>query len=161
VSATTHETTVVADQDVPVIRIVREFDAPPAKVFRAHVDPELLVRWVGPRGTETRVDRMDARTGGSYRWTHVSGEQEFVMFGSYHVVRAPDLIVLTQGIGGGGDGAVLEVTELADLGDGRTRLTSTTVTDSFETRDAIVASGMEFGVREGYERLDALVAELS
>jgi hypothetical protein len=93
-------------------------------VFRAHVDPELLVRWVGPRGTETRVDRMDARTGG-------------------------------------GDGAVLEVTELADLGDGRTRLTSTTVTDSFETRDAIVASGMEFGVREGYERLDALVAELS
>jgi hypothetical protein len=41
-----------------------------------------------------------------------------------------------------------------DLGNGRTRLTSTSLVDSFEGRDAFLASGMDVGVREGYERLD-------
>ena len=43
-STTGKETQVVADPDVPLVRIVREFDAPPGKVFRAHVDPGLAVR---------------------------------------------------------------------------------------------------------------------
>ena len=42
--------------------------------------------------------------------------------------------------------------------DCRTRLTATSLVDSFEDRDAFVASGMEEGVREGYERLDELLA---
>jgi uncharacterized protein YndB with AHSA1/START domain len=45
-----------------------------------------------------------------------------------------------------------------DLGGGRTRLTSTSLVGSFEDRAAFVASGMEDGVREGYERLDELLA---
>ena len=39
-----------------------------------------------------------------------------------------------------------------------TRLTGTSLVDSFADRDAFVASGMEHGVREGYERLDELLA---
>ena len=45
---------------------------------------------------------------------------------------------------------------LEDIGGGRTRLTATSLVDSFESRDAFVASGMEVGVSEGYERLDEL-----
>jgi hypothetical protein len=45
-----------------------------------------------------------------------------------------------------------------DLGNGRTRLTATSLVDSFEDSDAFVASGMEQGVREGYERLDEVLA---
>jgi hypothetical protein len=45
----THETEIGADAKVPVIRITREFDASPAKVFRAHTDPELVAQWLGPR----------------------------------------------------------------------------------------------------------------
>ena len=41
---------IVADPDVPLVRITREFDAPLEKVFRAHTDPELVVQWLGPRG---------------------------------------------------------------------------------------------------------------
>ena len=48
-STTHHETQIVADPDVPLVRIVREFDAPPEKVFRAHTDPELIAQWLGPR----------------------------------------------------------------------------------------------------------------
>jgi hypothetical protein len=45
-----------------------------------------------------------------------------------------------------------------DLPGGRCRLTATSLVDSFEARDAFVASGMEVGVQEGYRKLDALLA---
>ena len=42
-------TTIEADPDLPIIRITREFAATPAQLFRAHTDPELFARWIGPR----------------------------------------------------------------------------------------------------------------
>ena len=50
-TTTTHETEIIVDPKVPLVRIIREFDAPPEKVFRAHTDPELFAQWLGPRGT--------------------------------------------------------------------------------------------------------------
>jgi uncharacterized protein YndB with AHSA1/START domain len=157
-TASTHETEIIADPDVPLIRIIREFDAPPEKVFRAHTDPELVAQWLGPRGHEMRIDHYDCRTGGSYRYVHVSDGNEYGFYGCFHEVRPSELIVQTFTFEGMPDGVALERLVLTDLGDGRTRLTSTSLVDSFEDRDAFVASGMEAGVREGYERLDELLA---
>ncbi|MBA2577044.1 MAG: SRPBCC family protein [Euzebyaceae bacterium] len=157
-STSTHETEITADPDVPLVRITREFDAPPAKVFRAHTDPELLVQWLGPRSTEMRIDHYDCRTGGSYRYLHSSDGNEFGFRGCFHEVRPSELIVQTFTFEGFPDGVALERLVLTDLGDGRTRLTATSLVDSFEARDAFLASGMEVGVREGYERLDELLA---
>jgi uncharacterized protein YndB with AHSA1/START domain len=157
-STTHHETRIVADPDVPLVRITREFDAPPEKVFRAHTDPDLFVQWVGPRSTETRIDHFDCRTGGSYRFLSVSEGEEYGFRGCFHEVRPNELIVQTFTYEGEPDGVALEKLVLEDLGDGRTRLTSTSLVDSFEGRDAMVASGMEVGVNEGYAKLDDLLA---
>jgi uncharacterized protein YndB with AHSA1/START domain len=154
----THETEITADPKVPLVRITREFDASPAKVFRAHTDPELVTQWLGPRSHEMRIDHFDCRTGGSYRYLHVSEGNEFGFHGSFHEVRPSELIVQTFTFEGEPDGVALERLVFEDLGDGRTRLTSTSLCDSFEGRDAFVASGMEEGVRESYERLDELLA---
>ena len=75
-------------------------------------------------------------------------------------MRPAELIVQTFTYEGFPDGVALEKLVLEDLGDGRTRLTATSLVDSFEARDAVVSSGMEGGVREGYERLDELLASL-
>jgi uncharacterized protein YndB with AHSA1/START domain len=158
-TSTTHsETSIVADPDVPLVRIVREFDAPPAKVFRAHVDPDLVVQWLGPRDLTMTIDHFDCRTGGSYRYLHTRGDDEFGFHGSFHEVRPDELIVQTFCFEGFPDSVALEKLVLEDLGNGRTRLTATSLVDSFEARDAFVASGMEGGVREGYERLDEILA---
>ena len=154
----TRETEITADPKVPAIRIVREFDAPPEKVFRAHVDPELFVQWNGPRGTEMRIDHHDCRTGGSYRYIHISDGVEYAFRGCFHEVRPDEVIVQTFTFEDMPDGVALERLVLEDLGDGRTRLTATSLVDSFEGRDAMLASGMEYGVREGYERLDEILA---
>jgi len=157
-TAGTRETQITADPDVPLVRITREFDAPPEKVFRAHTDPDLLVQWLGPRDLEMRIDHYDCRTGGSYRYLHVRDGDEFGFHGSFHEVRPSELIVQTFTFEGFPDGVALERLLLEDLGNGRTRLTATSLVDSFEGRDAFLSSGMDVGVREGYERLDELLA---
>jgi uncharacterized protein YndB with AHSA1/START domain len=157
-TTSTYDTRIFADPHVPLVRIIREFDAPPAKVFRAHTDPELLVQWLGPRRLEMRVDHFDCRTGGSYRYLHVSDGEEHGFRGCFHEIRPSELIVQTFTYEGMPDGVALERLLFEDLGDGRTRLVATSLVDSFEGRDAFVASGMEEGVREGYERLDELLA---
>lgn len=157
-TTSTRQTEIMVDPQVPLVRIVREFDAPPAKVFRAHTDPDLVAQWLGPRDYVMRIDRYDCRTGGSYRYVHTDGDAEYGFYGSFHEVRPSEVIVQTFTFEGVPDGVALERLELTDLGDGRTRLTATSLVDSFEGRDAFVASGMEDGIRQSYERLDALLA---
>jgi uncharacterized protein YndB with AHSA1/START domain len=157
---TTNETAIHVDDKVPLVQIMREFDAPPEKVFRAHVDPDLFVQWNGPRGIEMVFDHFDCRTGGSYRYVHRNADGEFAFRGCFHEVRPNEVIVQTFTFEGVPDSVALERLVLEDLGDGRTRLRATSLVDSFEDRDAFVASGMEVGVREGYERLDEVLAGL-
>jgi uncharacterized protein YndB with AHSA1/START domain len=154
----THTTEITADPDVPLVRIVREFDAPPEKVFRAHVDPELVTQWLGPRDLVMTVDHWDCRTGGSYRYLHTREGEEYGFHGCFHEVRPGEVIVQTFTFEGIPDGVALERLVFEDIGGGRTRLTGTSLVDSFEDRDAFLASGMDVGVNEGYERLDELLA---
>jgi uncharacterized protein YndB with AHSA1/START domain len=157
-ATSTRETQIVADPKVPAIVITREFDAPREKVFRAHTDADLVVQWLGPRGLEMKIDHYDCRTGGSYRYVHIQDGEEYGFHGSFHEVRPSEVIVQTFTFEGMPDGVALERLVLEDLGDGRTRLTATSLCDSFEGRDAMLSSGMDVGVREGYERLDELLA---
>lgn len=155
-----HETTVEAVPDLPTIRMVREFDAPPERVYRAWVDPDLVARWMGPNDTEMRIDHWDARTGGSYRYTMWrEGEEVAAFYGSFHEARADQRLVQTFCWEGMPDGVSLETMTFENLADGRTRLVSVSVVDTMEARDAILASGMETGVLEGFAKLDALLAE--
>lgn len=160
-TTTTHpETEIVVDPELPLVRLVREFDAPPAKVFRAHTEPDLVVQWLGPRRHEMRIDHYDCRTGGSYRYVHASDGNEHAFHGCFHDVRPDELIVQTFTYEGAPDDVALERIVFESLAGGRTRLAATSLVDSFERRDAFLASGMEAGAREAYERLDELVAAM-
>ena len=156
---TDNDTQIIINDDVPTVTINREFDAPAAKVFRAHVDPDLFVQWIGPDSLEeSEIDTWDARSGGSWRYVSRQDDEEYWFRGCFHEVRPNEVIVQTFSFEGFPDSVALERLELTDLGGGRSRLVATSMTDSFETRDAFVASGMEVGINEGYRSLDALLA---
>lgn len=146
-----------ADPAVPLIRITRDFAAAPEQVMRAHLDPDLYAAWVGPHDLTTRIDHWDARSGGSFAFTNVRGDEEYSFHGCFHEV-APLRVVQTFTYDGWPDGVSLETLTLTDLGDGRTRLVATSLVDSFESRDQWLASGMEGGLNDGYAKLDALLA---
>jgi uncharacterized protein YndB with AHSA1/START domain len=152
------EATIEADPKVPVIRITRDFNATPAQLLRAHTDPDLFIQWVGPNGMTTKIDQWDARTGGSWRFVQDAEGAEFAFRGCFHEIR-PDRIVQTFTYEGEPDGVALETMVFEDLGDGRTRMLSSSLCDSFEGRDAWLQSGMETGVHEGYAKLDRLLAD--
>lgn len=154
-----HETTIDAPVGLPTIEITREFDAPAEAVFRAHAEPELFVRWIGPRSIDTRVVEWDCSTGG--RWRYVAerdGEEVATFFGSFHEVRPGERIVQTFTWEGAPDSVALEILTLEELDGGRCRLRALSVGESVEARDQMIASGMEAGIIEGYEQLDELLS---
>ena len=112
----TKQTTIEAPEGTQTVVITREFDATPEQVFRAHVDPELVVQWLGPDGHTNIVREWDARTGG--RWSYVSsdGSGEYGFYGSFHELRPAERIVQTFTFEGWPDGVSLEILELTDLG---------------------------------------------
>jgi uncharacterized protein (TIGR03086 family) len=153
-----HETEIVADDKVPTIEIIRQFDASPEQVFRAHVDPDLYRQWVGPRSVTTRIIAWNARTGGAWSFANDrDGEEIASFFGSFHEVRANERIVWTFTYEGDPDSVALETMAFEARDDGGTRLRVLSVLSDFATRDGMLSSGMDVGVREGYEKLDALL----
>lgn len=151
------EATIEADPDLPIIRITRDFNATVDQLFRAHTDPDLFARWIGPENTPTAIDHWNATAGGSWRFTSTSNGEIHSFRGCFHDVR-PDRIVQTFTWEGLPDDVALETLRFEDLGQGRTRLHAQSLVDSFEGRDAWLRSGMEVGVNQGYAKLDRLLA---
>ncbi|WP_151526663.1 SRPBCC family protein [Serinicoccus kebangsaanensis] len=151
-----YPTEITADPHVPGVRIERVFDATPAQLVRAHTDPDLVVRWLGPRDLTMEIDTWDARTGGEYRYLHRRGDEEYGFHGCFHEV-GPNRIVQTFTFEGYPEGVSLEWLNLTDLGDGRTKLEVLSIVESFEARDMMLASGMETGVVQGYEQIEELI----
>lgn len=158
-----NEVRIVAEPGQATLQVIREFEAPRELVFRAHVDPEMYARWIGPSNENVRMERWEARDGGGYRWGGGSPETgEYWFVGAFHEVTAPERIVTTfEFLGLGERGHVsLDVSTFEALPGGRTRITIRSAFTSVEDRDGIIGSGMEHGVTEGYAKLDALLAEL-
>lgn len=155
------KTKVSAPPGVPFIDVERSFDAPRDLVYRAHIDPDLLRQWLGPRRYEMVVDRYDPRDGGAWRYVH-RGEDgaEYGFHGVFHGEPSPDRIVQTFEFEGAPGSVSLDSLSLEER-DGRTIVRVHSVHQTVEARDAMVASGMEGGMDEGYERLEELLARLT
>ena len=150
------ETVLTAPPATPFIDVEREFDAPRDLVFRAWTDPDLVVQWLGPARYEMVLDRWDARDGGSYRYLHRDDQGNAHGFrGSFHVLT-PDLLIQTFEYEGAPGHVSLDSMTLEEQGV-RTRMRIRSVHQSVEARDAMLQSGMESGMNEGFDRLDAFL----
>ena len=105
------------------------------------------------------VDKLDARPGGQWRFVHRDAEgNEYAFHGVIHAA-SPEQIVQTFEFEGVPGHVALDTATLEDLG-GRTKVTATSVFQSLADRDGMVASGMEGGARETYDRLAELLKTL-
>jgi uncharacterized protein YndB with AHSA1/START domain len=156
----THALNIQAPVDELAMEFTREFDAPVAAVFRAHAEPELVKQWLGPGRNTMEVDRWDFTTGGGYRYVHKGPDGgEYWFNGVFHTVRPNEFVIQTFEFEGAPDMVNLDFLTFEDLG-GRTRLRGRSICPNTQARDALLASGMEDGMREGYERLENVLKTL-
>lgn len=151
---------ITAEPGVPGVVITYEVDAPRDLVFRAYMEPELLVEWLGPRRLSMTIERNEIRDGGRWRFVHHDTDgQEFGFHGVIHGEPSPDVTVRTFEYEGAPGHVSLERLTLEEH-DGNTLVRNDSVYQSVQDRDAMIESGMETGVREGMERLEELLARL-
>ncbi len=151
------------------VRVTRDFKAPRTLVWEAHTDPKLIKRWMlGPPGWSMPVCEMDVRPGGKYRWRWRSDETgaEFGFHGDFREVDAPSAMTHAEYYDPGDVGGAMDASQPSIIRtsfaekDGVTSLEMIMTFASKEIRDAAVSTGMTDGMEMGYERLDALYAEL-
>ena len=153
----TNPTTITAEPGLPFVDIVREFDAPAQAVFRAHTDRDLYSRWLDPRSTPMDVVELNATPGGRWRYEfRGEGDLAFSFHGVFHTVEPNTLLIQTFEFNLAPGQVGISSTTFQEHAGG-TRLSLHEVYPSVEARDAAMASGMEYGIKEGYERLDEIL----
>ena len=152
---------VIAEPGLPFVGTEREVDAPRDLVFRCFAEPELLARWLGAKRLEMRIEEYDFRDGGRYRYVNTEPDgTEYAFHGVFHGTPTPDLMTQTFEFEPWPGHVSLDRLELVDLGDGRTLIRTHSVYQSVEARDGMAGSGMSDGMEQGYQKLEALVAQL-
>jgi uncharacterized protein YndB with AHSA1/START domain len=142
------------------IIMTRTFNASRDLLFKVITDPELVPQWWGQRNNTTVVDKMDARDGGGWRYIQRDNQgNEFGFHGIYHSV-SPEMIIDTFEWEGLPGHVILETMTLDENENGKTTLTVSSVFQSVADRDGMIASGMESGANESYDRLDELLAKM-
>lgn len=158
-----NKTVIAAEPGKQELFITREFDAPRELVFRAHTDPDLYIRWVGPRDLTMTLEMFEPVSGGSWRFIQKDKDgNEFGFHGVHHDVTSPERIIGTfefEGLPEPGH-VILETTTFEALPGNRTRVTTQSVYRSIEDRDGMIAAGMESGVVDGFERLDEILEKM-
>jgi len=157
-----NRTTVERTSDRELV-VTRTFNASARVVYDAWTRPDLLKLWWAPRsrGVTLFECEADVRVGGSYRYLFGRDRAHAMAFtGVYKEVVPPSRIVCTQIFEPMRAMGEAIVTATFEEQGGRTRLTLHQLFPSKEALDGAVASGMEEGMRETYEQLEALVATL-
>lgn len=142
-------------QEVVITRIL---DAPRELVFQTMTDPASIPHWWGDN---TRVDKMEVRQGGIWRFVSQGGDgNEYAFNGVYHAVIAPERLVNTFEFEGMPGHVLLETITFEDY-EGKTRLTNLSVFQSIADRDGMLSSGMEWGAAATMDRLEALLKKVA
>ena len=128
-----------ADREIVIERM---FDAPRDLVWKMWTDPEHVAQWWGPGGMKTRVDELDLRPGGKWRYVMLGPDgSEYPQNGTFSEIVPPEMIAMSASFeyGGGASHEVLMKYQFDDLGD-KTKLTmhSTYLTD-FGPREGVIA----------------------
>lgn len=154
------DTVLIANPGEPSFTITRRFNAPARLVYEAWTRPEYMKRWYGNACMTLEVCEMDARPGG--KWRRVlrgSDGSRFGFHGEFKELEPPQRVVFTEIFEPFPDHPSTVTVTLTER-DGKTFAHLVQLHDSVASRDAHIASGMETGMRETLDRLEAFVSGL-
>ncbi len=155
-----NDTTTLTLPSARELVITHEFNAPRKLVYAALTTPEHVKNWYGPRVMKMVSCVMDVRVGGKWRFVTLAPDgSEHAFSGEYHEIVPLERIVNTERYEPMAEHEYLATLTLEERG-GKTFLRNVLSYQSQADRDGHVNSGMEPGMRETYQRLDELLAEM-
>jgi uncharacterized protein YndB with AHSA1/START domain len=155
----TQQTTLTIDREKRELVMSRSFDAPRELVFKTYTDPKLVPQWWGISG-KTVVDKMDVRPGGDWRYVqHDDSGNQYAFSGVYQEVVPPERLAYTFEFEAM-PGHVLVETIVFEEEGGKTTLTSTSVFETLEDLEGMLASGAEGGATITWNKLAELISTL-
>ena len=155
-----HDLRFIAPPGEPIMIMTRSFNAPRMLVWKALSEPEHVIRWWGPHGHKNRVLQFDWKVDGKWKFeTTTADGQVIIFYGEYRDIAGPETVTQTFAGEGMYDGQYSVDTVTLREFDGKTLYISVSRLPDAESRDAMMASGMESGVVEGFERLDAMLED--
>lgn len=168
-SETINNTAITKDQANKTLVMERVFDAPRERVWQAWTDPELFSKWWGPKGWSTTVKDMDFRAGGSMLYgMKCEDEAQGEWYGQtswgkmvFEAIDEPDSFVYKDYFADedgnvSADMPVASITVECIEEDGKTRLRSSSVFETTEGYDKVIAMGVVEGASQTWERLAEL-----
>ena len=148
--------TLPSDNEILLTRVI---DARRELVFQAYTDPKAIPQFWGPRNLNTRVDKMDVRPGGKWRFIQKDENgEEYAFSGEYREVKAPERLVHTFEFEPMAGHVAVEHVTFEDLS-GKTKVTDLMSFDNKEDRDGMIQSGMESGASELWDRFEEMLQE--
>lgn len=150
--------TLKTEGDTHVV-VTRRFAAPPEAVYRAHIEPALIQKWMlGPDGWTMPVCINEAKAGGKirYEWSNGKGG-DFYLTGEFVVLKPFSRIVHVERMhmpDPTPDNHVVTTFEKDGTG---TLMTMRMTLPDEATRAAMLKSGMEHGMEAGYVRLENML----
>ncbi|MBD2340982.1 SRPBCC domain-containing protein [Calothrix sp. FACHB-156] len=153
--------TVTLPSDTEIL-ITRIFNAPRRLVFEAWTQPEHVKRWFGGCSSMTMtVCEIDLRVGGSWRYVlhDPKNSIEHAFSGKYREIVPPERLVTTEIYEPVPNSDHLNILTLNEVG-GKTTLHIHIQHQSREQRDGHLQSGMEEGLNETLNRLEALLQSI-
>jgi uncharacterized protein YndB with AHSA1/START domain len=142
------------------IAMTRDFDAPRALVWEVFTRPEHVRHWWGCKHLEVTICEIDLRVGGTYRYVGRMPDGTEVPFkGEFREIAAPERLVYTEiyDVPMARDHAGLVTTTFTEKA-GKTTMHSVVRYDTKQTRDTVLASGMESGAAAGYDQIEVILA---
>lgn len=153
-ATSTHNSARVSDTEFVM---ERTFDAAPERVFQAYTDAAQVTQWWGQRDSTTSVETLDARPGGSWRFVQQDAHGNSYEFYGEYLQVSPQKLVNTFEFAGFPGHVVTDSVSFEPLGSG-TRIVAVSNFASKDDLDGMLASGMEGGANESWDRLAELLA---
>jgi len=147
--------------NAPIVIATRDFAAPRRLVWKVMTEPEHVARWWGTAGQSNVITSFDVRPGGRWRIeSHDPDGKVYIFLGEYREVVPPEKFVWTFGMENMFFGKTLVETHTFEADGDITHYKSVSNFDSIADRDGMVASGMEKGMRHGFNVMEEILAEL-
>jgi uncharacterized protein YndB with AHSA1/START domain len=142
-----------------------EFDAPADRVWDLWADPRQLERWWGPPTYPATVTSHDLREGGRVEY-HMTGPKGDQPAGYWEITDAepPHRLSFRDGFrdADGRPNTDMPVNEvnvtIAEVGDGRTRMSIESVFPDTAAMEQLLAMGMQEGLTQAVGQIDAILA---